>query len=213
MSTFSSSRSRARLWPRSGRPMRPRMRSSARRVVMSCPSSCARRRGGAEFCHPRAVRRGGGSSAVPGRAKRRIARADRREPRRDGGERRSPGRRRSSSSTAATSPTRVVADAGGCLRLSASSSSTVGITRTRFRARASSGCCWRSSAGGRSRRGAGGQRGVSEAYRRAGADARRSSLRPPARSASAAGGSRGQGECDRPGLPADPDRVRVRAGI
>ena len=55
-STRTSSRSPGRSWPRPGRPTRPRMSSTARRVVMSCLSSCARRRAG------------GSSSARPARA-------------------------------------------------------------------------------------------------------------------------------------------------
>ena len=54
-------------------------------------------------------------------------------------------RRRSSRSTVGRSPMRAVPGAGGCPRPSASSSSIAGIARIRSFARASSGCCWRSS--------------------------------------------------------------------
>ena len=64
-STTSSSRSPGRSWPRPGRPTRPRTKRSARRVVMSCPSSCAPRRAGAS------------SSARPGADAPRGARAPR----------------------------------------------------------------------------------------------------------------------------------------
>jgi transposase len=49
-STTSSSRSPGRSWPRPGSPTRPRRKRSARRVVMSCPSSCAPLRVGASSC-------------------------------------------------------------------------------------------------------------------------------------------------------------------
>ena len=114
---------------RSRRPTRPRMRSSARRGVMSCPSSCAPRRGAAS------------SSAGPVRSSRAMAavrswaRVPSRMPRPTG----------STSLTPSGSSRGCRGARGGGARLIASSSAALGGSRLRSRARARSGCCWRPS--------------------------------------------------------------------
>ena len=52
-----------------------------------------------------------------------------------------------------------------------------------------------------------------EAYRAQGADEGRAAVRRPAQAVRAAGSAGGEGERDRSRLAADPDRVRVRAGL
>ena len=181
--------------------MRPRMRSSARRGVMSCPSSCARRRGGAS-----SSARPAGSCTARGRARpSRPARAET-----GGGARSVPLELDAERDRGARAPG---AGRRGCGRASVSSSSIAGMIRIRSRARARSGCCWRPSGWRPSFRSSARGNEAYEAYREQGRmrDGRRFG-RPP-ESASAAGGARGQGERDRPGLAADPGRVRVRAGI
>ena len=121
-SITASIRSPGRFWPRPRRPMRPRMSSTARSVVMSCLSSCA------------PLRVGGSSSARPSEsvsARTRTAGRPSPSPRR-----RLSSTRRASSGGGGRDATR------GCGRASASPSSTAGRTQTRSRAVGQAGCCW-----------------------------------------------------------------------
>jgi transposase len=111
------------------RPTRPRMSGSVRRVAMSCPSSCAPRRGGG-----RSSARQDRSSATARAAKCWVRPSRRRRP------------SRSTGSTRSGSWRGLRVGKGGCVKPSASSSSTAGRTRSGSRARGLSGCCRRPSA-------------------------------------------------------------------
>ena len=118
---------------------------------------------------------------------------------------------RSSSSTRSGSPTRVVVDAGGCLRPSVSSSSIAGRTRIHVRSRVERLLlALRRLEADLSAERAGNE--AYEAYRKQGRirDGRR--LGRPADPYQPAEVSEGK-VTDRPGLTSHPGRVRVRAGI
>ena len=117
-------RSRGRSWRRRRRSMRPRTSFMGTRVVMSCPSSCARGRGGVSSS-ARPARKSPATTAML------MSRA-------------SPSRNQRSSrlsSTPSRSSRGRKAGKVGCVRRAVSASSVAGRRRSRSRAGGSSGCC------------------------------------------------------------------------